>query len=144
MRWKSTSRGSAATGAAGVSLLIFSVALDAFWGLSTWDWLLLLLSLKLNPLLWLSRKSCEVVSRANLVTRENFSSTWIERAGSWTFCFCLPLNWVTLKLPSWTSLFELSCFPFEEDSPIYDSDGSLAIDTTLGSSKDDSVFCRSQ
>ena len=77
----------------GLTLGTFSKPLDGLWGESTEDWSWILISGALNPLLWFSRNSCEVVSRANLVTRENFSRICIgrSRAGSWNFGLCLPL-----------------------------------------------------
>lgn len=120
----------------------FSATLEAFGG-SRLVWIWVLLSLALNPLVWFSLKSCEVVSRANLVTRENFSKTWIERsrAGSWTLCLGLPWNWGTLTLPLLTPLSFLSWFSFKVDSDIFE--GPHARGTALGSSKEDKVLWKS-
>jgi len=121
---------------------VFSSTWEDFLGWSRLVWIGVLLSL--NPLLWFSLKSCEVVSRANFVTSENFSKTWIERsrAGS-TLCLGLPWKWLTLKLPLLTSLSALSWFSFKMDSSTDIFEGPHARGTALGSSKEDKVLWKS-
>lgn len=142
MKKRVTSRGSEATG---ISSGTFSAELDEFRGWSMEDSSYLLFSIAPNPLLWASPKIWEVVSRANLVTRENFSSTCIERsrAGSCGFCLGLPLYCEILNRPSRTFPLDLSWLSSKGDSPTaMDVDCPLAPETALGNSKDDKVLCR--
>lgn len=128
----------------GLSFVTFSKPLDGFWGESREDWFWILISAALKPLLWFSRNSCEVVSRANLVTRENFSRIWIgrSRAGSWTFCLCFPLYREILDLSSWESSPALLSAFDGDSSTEMDETGPLATEPALGSSKEDKVLYR--
>lgn len=125
----------------GLSSVTFSKPLDDVWWESREDWFCILISATLKPLLWFSRNNCEVVSRANLVTRENFSRIWIgrSRAGSWALCLCFPPYREIFDLSSWESSPALLS-KFDGDTSKEADETALAIEPDLGSSKEDKVL----
>lgn len=97
------------------------------------------IALEMKPSPWASRRSWDFVSRANLVTRENFSSTWIDKCwGSLCFCLCLPFCWIYAEVLSRASL---SVRLDEDPLGATDEVGLSATETAPGSSKEERVLC---